>query len=250
MKNNIVGIDVSKEYILYIDKVLERGKSEILSFFETPNLDFKVTTYIYKDIESLKEGLAKRGIGPYPSYMVACMVDEDQSKLIKRSINFYEPPTKTDDNSYTKKEYNNVIYHELIHYITDILFGKLPEWLTEGIAKYLDGSYNQDITNLINDIIPTYEIPDISTMQGDNFVITTTEERYTEEGFTYNTKYIYNGYDYSYLMVRYIIEEYGKEALFNLMKNQEEIKKIEQNILIEAIDYFNSLYLKENTIKK
>ena len=30
MKNNIIAIDVSKEYILHVDKVLERNKLEII----------------------------------------------------------------------------------------------------------------------------------------------------------------------------------------------------------------------------
>ena len=49
MKNNIVNIDASKSYSLYVDKVLERSKQEIISWFNISNLDFKVTTYIYKD---------------------------------------------------------------------------------------------------------------------------------------------------------------------------------------------------------
>ena len=170
--------------------------------------------------------------------MVACMVDEDESKEIRRSINFYEPSKTPKENEYTKKEYNNVILHELIHYITDILYGKLPEWLTEGIAKYLDGSYKTDLTALMHQYIATYEIPDVSTMKDNKFIVKE------------NEKTIYDGYDLSYIMVRYIIEVYGKEELFSLMKNKKQLKQIEQQVLTEAIEYFNSQYPKENTIKK
>lgn len=236
MKNDIIAINVSKEYILYIDKVLERSKLEIIEWFEKPYQEFKVKAFIYQDIPSLREGLHRRGFGPYPEYMNACMIDENQEQGIERSINLYEPSIKGSDTEYSRKEYNSVVFHELVHYITDIYYGKLPEWLTEGIAKYLDGSYKTDLTNLMT-IIKTYEIPDISTMQGDTFILKTQE------------KTIYDGYDLSYIMVRYIIEVYGKDYLFSLMQNKEEISTLAQTTLIEAIEYFNSLYLKENTIK-
>lgn len=250
MKNNIIAIDVSKEYILHLDKVLERSKLEILEWFEIPNQDFRVKAFICKDISSLIEGLKRRGFGPYPDYMVACMIDEDPTTFTERSLNFYEPPTKSTTKEYTKKEYNQVIFHELIHYITDMIFGKLPEWLTEGIAKYLDGSYNEDITNLMTNYINTYQIPDISTMKGDKFILTTEDNSLKKSNSPSSTRTIYNGYDLSYIMVRYIIEVYGKDHLFSLMKNKDQLALIENQILKEAIEYFNSHYLKENTIKK
>lgn len=249
MKNNIIAIDINKDYILHVDKVLERSKLEILEWFEESLKDFKVTTYIYKDNNSLREGLKRRGLGLYPAHMVACMVDEDIEQGIKRSINFYEPPTISDNKSYNKKEYDQVIYHELIHYITDILYGKLPEWLTEGIATQLDGSYNQDLTNLITKCINEYEIPDIEQMKKDFFVLKKYEKITTEEGDKIVEKTIYNGYDLSHIMVRYIIEVYGKDYLLKILTNKEIIPTIEQNILIEAIDYYKNLYLAENTIK-
>jgi hypothetical protein len=244
MKNNIIPLDVSKSYILHVDKLIERNKLEILEWFEENISDFKVNVYIYKDNNSLREGLKRRGHGLYPAHMVACMIDEDLNNNIRRSINIYEPSINTNEVEYSKKEYDVVIYHELIHYITNILYGKLPEWLTEGIAKYLDGSYSQDLTNLIK-IIEEYEIPDISTMNGGFFVYKT----YIQEENELKEKTIYNGYDLSYIMIRYIIEIYGKEYLKELLKNKEEINKIEQTILIEASEYYKSLYLKENTIK-
>lgn len=249
MKNNIIAIDVSKEYVLHIDKVLERSKIEILEWFSCIEKEFKVNTYIYKDIQSLRNGLKKRGLGLYPSHMVACMIDEDLSTGIRRSINLYEPPTIADEKSYNKKEYDYVVFHELVHYITDMIYGKLPEWLTEGIAKILDNTYKEDLTNLMP-IINTYEIPSISSMKGDFFILKKYESTITEDAQEIQKEItIYNGYDLSYIMVRYLIEVYGKEYLFSLMDNKKEIKRLEQSILNEAIDYFTSKYLKENTIK-
>lgn len=234
MKNDIIAIDVSEDYIRHIDRLLERSKLEIFEWFNKPTENCRVKTYIYKDIESLRIGLKRRYNKEYPPYMVACMVDED--KNTPRNINLYEPPIQSED-SYSRKEYNRVVFHELIHYITDFLYGKLPEWLTEGIAVYLDGSYKQDITNLIK-LINTYQIPDISNMKDDTFVVQ------DEQGNT-----IYNGYDLSYIMIRYILEILGKDYLFNLLKNKEQIRLVEQTILTDAIEYFNCQYLEENSIK-
>ncbi len=242
MKNNIISIDTSKEYILHIDKLLERSKQEILDFFQVPYQEFKVTTYVYKDNESLREGLKRRGLGLYPAHMVACQVDEDIENNITRSINLYEPPIES-DTSYNKKEYDCCIYHELIHYITDLLYGKLPEWITEGIATQLDGSYKKDLTNLIQ-IITGYEIPNIGDMKGDFFVYEIPNPENKKD-----KKTIYNGYDLSHIMIRYILEVYGRAYLLDLLKNKEMIKEVEQTILVEAIDYYKSLYFAENTIK-
>jgi hypothetical protein len=234
MKNDIIAIDVSEDYIRHIDRLLERSKLELFEWFEKPTETCRVKTYIYKDLSSLRIGLKRRYNKDYPPYMVACMVDEEEN--IHRCINIYEPPI-TSDESYTRREYNQVVFHELIHYITDLLFGKLPEWLTEGIALYLDGSYKQDITNLLNKI-NTYQIPDISTMKDNTFILE------DEQGNT-----LYNGYDISYIMIRYIIETLGKDYLLTLMKNKKQIQLVEQTTLTDAIDYFNCQYLEENSIK-
>ena len=108
MKNNIIAIDVSKEYQYYVDKLIERTKREIYEWFNHPTIEDKVNVYIYKDIPSLIEGLKRRGLGPYPDYMVACMVDEDETKGIRRSINFYEPSKTPKESEYTKKDNINI----------------------------------------------------------------------------------------------------------------------------------------------
>ena len=235
MKNDIIATEVSEYYIRHIDRLLERSKLEILEWFENPSISFKVKTYIYKDVKALRSGLKRRLNKEYPSYMVACMVDEDKKDDIPRSINIYEPPVKSED-SYNRKEYNQVVFHELIHYITDLLYGKLPEWLTEGIAVYLDGSYRQDITELIK-LINTYEIPDMKDVKDNQFVV-------QQQG-----KPVYNGYDLGYIMVRYMIETLGKDYLLTLLKNKDQISLIEQTTLLESIEYFNCQFLEENTIK-
>lgn len=238
LKNNLIAIDTSKEYSFHVDKWLEKSKREIFTWFERPEEDCKVKVFIYKDIPSLVEGLKKRGYADFPDYMCACMLDEEPETKRTRSINIYEPASNPNPEEYSKKEYDQVIFHELIHYITDYLFGKLPEWLTEGIAKQLDGSYQRDVSNLLEKHINTYEIPDIHEVKGKNFV--------KKEG----TKVIYDGYDFGYIMVRYLLEVYGKDYLFTLMQQKEFLENKAQSILVEAIDYFNGEYNEEKSYKK
>ncbi len=231
MKNNIIGFYINKEYSFYVDKVLERSKIEIFNWFgkETPNI--KIKTFIYKDIPSLVEGLRKRGHINYPDYMVACMIDEDQEKSIERSINLFEPQVdEPDPNKYSRKEYNIIIFHELIHYITDYLYGKLPEWITEGIAKYLDGSYKNQLEEIIKRV-NTYQIPDINSMCDTNFV------KYDE-----NSNKIYDGYEISFLMINYILEVYGKEYFLTILTNKEFIKEHTEKYLKESLEYYNFEY--------
>ena len=129
------------------------------------------------------------------------------------------------------------MFHELVHYITDLLYGKLPEWLTEGIAVYLDGSYKKSLLDIL-DKLKTYQIPSVADMKDDMFVL---------EDDSGNK--LYDGYELSYLMIRYILETLGKDYLFVLMKNKDQIELVEQTTLSDAIEYFNCQYLEENTIK-
>ena len=234
MKNDIIAVDVSLDFIRHVDRLLERSKLEIFEWFLKPTFTCRVKTYIYKDKSSLRVGLKRRLNKEYPSYMVACMVDEDENN--HRSINLYEAPVECED-SYNRKEYNQVVFHELVHYITDLLYGKLPEWLTEGIAVYLDGSYKNSLLDIL-DKLKTYQIPSVADMKDDMFVL---------EDDSGNK--LYDGYELSYLMIRYVLETLGKDYLFVLMKNKDQIELVEQATLSDAIEYFNCQYLEENTIK-
>ena len=48
----------------------------------------------------------------------------------------------------------------------------------------------------------------------------------------------YNGYDISYVIVRYIIENYKNEDLNNLIRDKYQINKLEEHIIKDVIGYF------------
>ena len=135
--------------------------------------------------------------------MCACHKDEDNS------LNFDNP----NENKWSREEYKNVIFHELIHGIQFALFGSTPEWLSEGITKYLDGTYSKGVKWLLDNCINNNPIPNQDEI----------ENEFGIHG--------YNSYDYAYLMVSYLIDTLGKNNFVNLLRNKEQIETIKNDLL-------------------
>lgn len=199
-----------------IETILVNKKQEILDFFNVKdNGQFNFNIFIYDTINDLVEGMKNRGFDSMPDYMCACHKDEDNS------LNFFEPKDNPSETEWSKKEYENVIFHEQIHGIQGIIYGKQPEWLTEGIAKYLDGTYSKGIPYLLDNYINKCDIPSMNEL---------------EQEFG---KHEYDSYDYAYLMVSYLIDTMGKDQFLIAIKTEEIVKEISNNLVIEAIKYYN-----------
>ena len=112
-----------------VDKIINDRQDKIFDFFDTPITKLDCNIYIYDSIELLVNGLKKKGFTKDLDYMCACFKDEDNS------VNFFEPKDNFSNNEWSKEEYENFIFHELIHAIQYKIFGTIPEWLSEGIAK-------------------------------------------------------------------------------------------------------------------
>jgi len=213
--------DSESNYNQVIDKIINDRKKEIFDFFNSREIELPFNIYIYNSIEELVKGLAKRGFEKDPDYMCACHKDEDNS------LNFFEPKDNPGENEWSKEEYKKVIFHELIHGIQFILFGHTPEWLNEGIAKYLDGTYSKGIKWLLENYINNNPIPN-------------QEEIENEFGM-----HEYDSYDYAYLMVSYLIDINGKVKFLELLKNKNNIKDIKEGLLNKAINYYNERFYLE-----
>ena len=174
--------------------------------------------YIYNTIEDLVKGLRDRGFDKDPDYMCACHKDKDNS------LNFFEPKDNPSDKEWSKEEYEKVIFHELIHGIQYILFGTTPEWINEGIATYLDGTYSKGIKWLLENYINNSSIPN--------------QNEIVNEFGMHN----YDSYDYAYLMVSYFIETKGKKKLLEVLKDTKQLDNCKDNLLINAIEYYNNKY--------
>lgn len=203
------------DYYKTVDSLIKKRKTEILSFFNSDEIDLTFNIYIYNSIEDLVNGLSERGFSKEPDYMCACQKDIDNS------LNFFEPKDNPNDNEWSKEEYEMVIFHELIHGIQFLLFGSTPEWLNEGIAKYLDGTYSRGIKWLLENYINNAPIPN---------------QREIENEFGMHG---YDSYDYAYLMVSYLIETIGKDKLIEILKDIKQLDNYKDNLLNDAIKYYN-----------
>lgn len=219
-QNKYICANRSRNYKKRIEKIIEENKQKILNFFEKEDDGrFNYTIYVYDTIETLKNGLYTRGFKDGPDYMCACFKDEDAS------LNFYEPVDESSENEWTKDEYDLVIFHELIHAIQYSIYGKQPEWLTEGIAKYLDGTYSRGIKWLLENYINKIPIPKM---------------RELEEEFGFHE---YDSYDYAYIMVSYLIETMGKKEFLKFLGNATKITEISNDLVTRAIKYYETYFL-------
>ena len=216
----------NSNYSQVIDSIIESRKNEIFDFFNVKEFELPFNIYIYDSIEELVNGLRKRGFKKDPDYMCACHKDEDNS------LNFFEPKDNPSENEWSKEEYESVVFHELIHGIQFTLFGTTPEWLNEGIAKYLDGTYSKGIKWLLDNYINNSPIPN---------------QKEIENEFGMHE---YDSYDYAYLMVSYLIDTLGKDGFVNILSNKEQFELEKEDLLNRSIDYYNKKYDEENSIKK
>ena len=208
----------NSNYRSVIDSIINSRKKEIFDFFNRKEIELPFNIYIYDSIEELVSGLLKRGFKNNPDYMCACHKDEDNS------LNFFEPKDNPSENEWSKEEYKNVIFHELIHGIQFTLFGTTPEWLNEGIAKYLDCTYSKGIKWLLDNYINNNPIPNQYEIEN-------------EFGM-----HDYDSYNYAYLMVSYLIDTLGKDDFVKLLRNKEQIEIIKKDLLNKSINYYNMKY--------
>ena len=209
-------------------KVIDDRKNEIFDFFGERLNCLPFDIYIYNTSENLVNGLKKRGFGEFPNYMCACHKDEDNS------LNFFEPKDNPSKNEWSKDEYDDVIFHELVHGIQFSLFGSNYEWFNEGIAKCLDGTYKSGIKYLLENHI-------------NNNVIPPQQEIENEFG-----EHNYDSYDYSYIMVSYLLENMEKANFIELVKAKNKLDNVKENLLEKSINYYNKRYniFNDEIIKK
>ena len=201
-----------------VDRIINDRQDKIFNFFNSLTTKLDCNIYIYDSIESLVKGLKKRGFTKDSDYMCACFKDEDNS------LNFFEPKDNPSDDEWSKEGYKNVIFHELIHAIQYKLFGTIPEWLSEGIAKYLDGTYSKGIKWLLENCINNNPIP---------------KQIEIENEFGMHD---YDGYDYAFIMVSFLLEVLGKDNFIELIKDSNKLNSIKDGLLIKAINYYNRKY--------
>ena len=134
-------------------------------------------------------------------------------------------PTKQVKNP---KRLGSIILHEFIHIIYNLYTDRRVVWFDEGLAMNLSSERNnllekENLKRFIADQLLSKNLPSNinSITHGELFV--------NEE---------YNGYDLSYLAVRYLLEIKTKEEIQEMIKNSEKVLEIGENVLASAIDYY------------
>lgn len=135
------------------------------------------------------------------------------------------------------------IMHEIVHHIYRFYieeeFDSRIIWFDEGLAmnfslqndKYNDTDIFKEFLN--NKIFSIKNIPCINDLNhGGSFV---------------NDNY--NGYDLSYLVVRYLIETNSQRDFYFIMKDKDLIKSIGNNVLESAMKYYKNKYFNTLNIK-
>lgn len=157
--------------------------------------------------------------GTFDNYMVNCSLD---SKDV-----FLNP-----------KKYECSILHECVHIMYNSIAKQRVVWFDEGLAMNLSGEGNpllevEHLKNFMTHKIFVMNLPDdMNTLiHGEKFV---------------NKEY--NGYDLSYLAVRYLLETREKEEIRELIRNSDKVLELGQEVLPCAMEYFsNKISVDSNT---
>ena len=215
----------------YFDKIipelsayLDKGIISVMNFFDLEHIS-KLKIYLYDDAEEYQKLF--KTLYP-PNGIAGCFGYED--------VKIYADLKKIE-----RYRLFTCILHELTHviyrnYIQEEGINNRIVWFDEGLASFLSGEKNALLDNdRLKEFIEikisgeNKEIPKISYLHkhGANygeFVDTKTKK--------------YNGYDWSYLMIRYLIETLSKEELNGLMRSKQSILDIEDTITNDTYNYF------------
>ena len=183
--------ETDKACIDKVSDVLENSYNRI-TLNLNQQLQEKITLEIHSDLNQLHIAL---GFPDAPDWIRGGL---GAGKIIIASP-LNPPPGSKFDNVL------NTAIHEFVHIIVNKINASTPRWLNEGIASYeaKDNDENwikETIKNgLLNNILPTFKDLD------------------TDEDF--ETFFKRDGYQYSYTIVESIIENFGYDKLYSLIKS-------------------------------
>ena len=206
-----------REFSLNCFNNLTLDKKRILDFFGLTTFR-KVTIVLYDNVETFrnfiyslrgeKESLPKYAMGTFDRGMLISYVNLKEKEELK-----------------SKKS-----IHEYVHVVNkEAIYQKRVTWLDEGLAVYLSNEKDylnnpDEFKDFFNKkILAITELPIMNNLNWDNFK--------TE---------IYNGYDLSYLCVRYLIETMSDNDFQKMLRSYDLSLKTGENILNEAINYFQN----------
>lgn len=178
---------------------LEKNYFKITNDLGT-SFSIKIKVYIYPDIKTFHEKINIRngpgwlvGIGLYNELHMV-------SPLNPGSIHSYESLIK-------------VVVHEFTHVATINLIGNnrsIPKWLYEGIGYYEAEQITDTLRKKIKDLVLKDEIPTFNELETMSYI------KFGDTG----------GYNFSAIIVEFLIENYGLDKVISLIKQPENYKSI------------------------
>ena len=225
---SIYGAPDLKEYASQVMKYLINIKKSIIQFFGVEHYD-KVRINLYDSKEEILKWLCQFGNFPYK-------IGNNAGFFHNNTVFCYSDFSNVDWDTAIKN-----IAHEFVHlvYMNAVQErgnNKRIIWLDEGLAQLLSGQ-KDDLSNKENFkqwfmeriLGVNKEIPNICFLK----------QHGSEYGSFCDTKtYKYNGYDISYVLIRYLAETLDKNEFQSTIRSKESIEKLENTVIENAISYY------------
>lgn len=228
---NTILCEVAKDIL----KVLSEKSTDILDFFE-----IKKTRHIQINLYNEHDTFIK--------YTKQFFIPSSycSAHFANNMLNIYINPENLKD----KNKYNWTIKmasHEYVHLVYKENIQEPGNnrvvWFDEGLAVFLSGEKDnlkdkeKFKTWFFNKIVSDNNIiPKINFLQKHG-------SKYGE--FVDLETHKYNGYDLSYLAIRYLVETTDKTIISKIMRKKDLINKVGENILEDAVSYYTNIFTNE-----
>ena len=202
-----------------LENHLKKKIKEITTFMRIDEYE-QVRIFLDDNLESF----TKMCKGKYPMTTLAGAFGYDNVKVYA-------------DNSVSTERIFNCISHELVHllyqnHVQEKGIQNRVIWFDEGLATNLSGEHDKDNLNeylekkIFNKdkIIPNISFLNVHGCNYGQFIDTKTNK--------------YNGYAWSYIMLKYLIDTMDTQELQYLMRHKEKIKKLEKTIINDTYNYY------------
>ncbi len=227
--------EVYQEFLEYLNNHFDSRLEELLIFFNIQDFSqYGLEVYIYSTQEAYNDYvISSQGL---PSDYSKCSFEEKRVNVVIPEKNLLK---------LSCAHFLNNIIHECVHLLYYVYYQLKDEhkrivWFDEGLAYNLSGEmddcrdfskfkkfYHRNIVNKHLEIPKSEYLLKHGTKYGE---------------FVDQETYKYDGYNVSYVVVRYLLEVLPQEKFFNLLGNFEELLSKSAKYLEEALRYFDNLF--------
>ena len=199
---------------------------EITTFFELDEYE-KIRIFIYNDEEEYKKICTSK----YPLSNIAGSFGHDNVRIF---VNIDKVPMA---------RFLGCICHECTHllyqnYVQEKGIQNRVIWFDEGLAINLSGEHDyENDNNHFKEYLDKKIFADGKVIPDMEFL---NIHGYKYGQFVDGENKTYNGYVWSYLIVRYLMETLSKEEFSDLMRHKSKIKELEKTIAADTYSYYKN----------